>query len=135
MTRATVSVDGRPLRIFNVHPVSPSGRPALALWNQEWLTMLSAVREEPGNLMVAGDFNTTQHHRWYAEMKATGMRNAHELLGRGNATTWPNGKRKLRAIRIDHVFVSDGVVPLSIREGRGEMSDHKPVMVEIALIR
>lgn len=135
MTRATVTVDGRRLRIFNVHPVSPSGRSALGLWNQEWLTILVTVREEQGNLMVAGDFNITQHHRWYAEMKATGMRAAHELRGRGNATTWPNGKRKLRAIRIDDVFVSDGAVPLGIREGRGEASDHKPVIVEIALIR
>jgi endonuclease/exonuclease/phosphatase (EEP) superfamily protein YafD len=89
--------------------------------------------------VVAGDFNMTQHHRWYGELKDIGLRNCHEERGRGRATTWPyhNGRRPYRllpAIRIDHVFVSEGVTCMSIAEGAASGSDHRPVIANLAIL-
>ncbi len=129
----TVEKDGKRLRIFNVHPRSPGlGTTSSSAWNEDWRAILEHVEAEDGPLVVAGDFNMTQHHRWYNELEQAGFDSCHDERGRGNATTWPKG-RKLRPIRIDQVFHGDGVVCLSVREGNGEGSDHKPVIAEVAL--
>jgi len=83
--------------------------------------------------VAAGDFNVTQFNSWIQDLDELGFRSAHEELGRGGATTWPNQQRLFPPIRLDHVLVSKQVVPLSIREGVGEGSDHKPVIVDLAL--
>lgn len=134
MTRATVEVGGHPVRLYNVHPVSPSGPNSLKYWNAEVEALLAAVRAEPGEVIVAGDFNMTQHHAWYGRFTKT-LTDSFRVRGKGNAATWPNGLRKLRPIRIDHVFHSDGVVALEIATGRGEGSDHRPVIATLALYR
>jgi endonuclease/exonuclease/phosphatase family metal-dependent hydrolase len=37
-------------------------------------------------------------------------------------------------MRLDHVLVSPGVETRSIREGRGEGSDHRPIIADLALL-
>ncbi len=135
MTRATVQIEGRSLRIYNVHPVSPSSRASVAAWNRELRALRDAVAAEPGEVVVAGDFNMTQHHAWYGRFIDAGLKDAYRERGAGYATTWPNGLRKLRAIRIDQVFHTSGVVPLALRVGRGEGSDHRPVITDLAILR
>ena len=134
LIRATIQVGGVPVRLYNVHPPSPGFRENIAdAWNEGWEAITEIVGEEEGALVLAGDFNLNQHHRWYRELKDMGLLSAHEQRGRGNATTWPTGK-KLRPIRIDHVFHSREVVTLSIREGVGAGSDHRPVIAELAVL-
>lgn len=135
MARATVVVEGKRMRVYNVHTVSPTSSANTAAWNREWRLIVDAVRQEHGEVIVAGDFNATQHHRWYGELEHLSLHPAHEERGRGNATTWPNGGRKLRPIRIDHVFLSAGLVTLTIHEGEGKGSDHRPVIADVAILR
>ena len=133
LIRATVQIGDTPVRLYNVHPTSPGFRENIASdWNAGWRDITNILEAEEGALVIAGDFNMNQHHRWYRELKDMGFESAHEERGRGNATTWPTG-RKLRPIRIDHVFHSGEVVTLSVREGRGEGSDHRPVIAELAV--
>ncbi|MBI5948039.1 MAG: endonuclease/exonuclease/phosphatase family protein [Chloroflexi bacterium] len=134
MTRATVNVQGRRLRVYNVHTSAPSTPDGFKHWNDDLRALVAAADTEPGTLMLAGDFNANQHHRWYERLKDVPLDECHEARGRGNATTWPNNTNHLPGIRLDHVFVSRGAVCLSIREGRGKGSDHKPVIAEIALL-
>ncbi|MBK9547401.1 MAG: endonuclease/exonuclease/phosphatase family protein [Dehalococcoidia bacterium] len=132
--RATIRIDGAPVVLYGLHPTSPGlGAWLAAEWNAGWKTILGELRTENGPVVVAGDFNMNQHHTWYRKLKGLGLDSCHEERGRGNATTWPQG-RKLRPIRIDHVFHSAGVVCLSIREGRGEGSDHRPLIAELAIL-
>jgi endonuclease/exonuclease/phosphatase (EEP) superfamily protein YafD len=123
-----------PVQLYNVHPTSPGlGDDIADDWNEGWRAITGILDDESGSLVIAGDFNINQHHHWYRELKDMGLRSAHEQRGRGNATTWPTG-RKLRPIRIDHIFQTRDIVPLSVREGRGEGSDHRPVIAELAVL-
>lgn len=134
MTRASVEVGGRRVRLYNVHPVSPTNRQSEGLWNQELELLRDTLAMEHENLVVAGDFNMTQHHRWYEKFTDIGLRDAHVERGKGNATTWPNGQRWYPPIRIDQVFLRGEAVCLSIREGTGRGSDHRPMLFEVALM-
>jgi endonuclease/exonuclease/phosphatase (EEP) superfamily protein YafD len=67
----------------------------------------------------------------YKQLRAAGLRSAHDDRGRGYATTWPNGKWLLPPIRIDQAFLSGDVECTGITEGRGEGSDHKSLIVDI----
>lgn len=129
----TVEIQGRPVRLYNVHATSPGiGKTLAENWNDGWRTLTDALETDPLPAIVAGDFNMNQHHRWYAELRQDGLDSCHEERGRGNATTWPKG-RKLRPIRIDHVFHSAEVFCLDVREGNGEGSDHRPVIAELSV--
>lgn len=132
--RATITVEGIPVRLYHVHPTSPGlGSGIDDKWNAGWEAITTALAAENGHVVVAGDFNMNQHHRWYRRLEALGFINAHEERGRGNATTWPR-TRPLVQIRIDHVFHTSLVACLSVREGRGEGSDHRPVIADLALL-
>lgn len=134
LLRATVQVGGIDVRLYELHPTSPAfGRHLARDWNDGWKVITAELAAESGPVIVAGDFNMTQHHKWYGVLKGDGFDNCHEERGRGNATSWPQ-QRKLRPVRIDQVFHSDEVVCLSIREGRGEGSDHKPLIAELAIL-
>jgi endonuclease/exonuclease/phosphatase (EEP) superfamily protein YafD len=86
-----------------------------------------------GPLIVAGYLNATSHAAAFERLVDIGLRDVHDHLGRGLATTWPNGVFSLPNLRLDHVLVTDELVPLAVREGIGEGSDHRPVIVDLAL--
>lgn len=135
MTRATIDVGGRTVRIYNIHPVSPSNVHQVGHWNETYEGLLAALRQEDArHLIVAGDFNATRYHRWYRRVASFGLEGAHDGCERGNATSWPNGLRKAPPIRIDHVLAAPAFACVTVREGRGEGSDHKPIIVEYALL-
>ncbi len=131
--KASVQVGGQEVHLYDLHATSPGlGSDIAGDWNEGWKAILEALRGDGGLVIAAGDFNMTQNHHWYGELEKSGFVSAHEERGRGNAKTWPQGRR-LPMIRIDQVFHSAGIVSLSIREGRGEGSDHRPVIVDLAI--
>jgi endonuclease/exonuclease/phosphatase (EEP) superfamily protein YafD len=130
---ATVDVGGRAVRIANIHPNAPAFHyPAWARYTER---VDELVRDATGRLVVVGDYNATQFNRWLGDLADLGLRSVHEDLGRGTATTWPNGQLTALPIRLDHVMVSAGVVGLTIREGDGPGSDHRPVITDLALTK
>jgi endonuclease/exonuclease/phosphatase (EEP) superfamily protein YafD len=130
LARACVVVGKRRFELVDVHPTAPTD---FNTWDAQRRAITREVRALRGPLVVAGDFNATQFNPWLGELGSIGLRSAHELLGRGLATTWPNGTRMLPPIRIDHILVSAGVEPVTIREGRGAGSDHRPIVASIAI--
>lgn len=128
--RAELDIEGLRVVLYAVHPASPFT--GAGLWNQDWQALTDALASEDGPVIVAGDFNMTQHHRWHGKLKDLGLVSAHEALGRGNASTWkPFGI--VPAIRLDHVFVSEEIAPIDVREGEGAGSDHRPIIASLAL--
>jgi endonuclease/exonuclease/phosphatase (EEP) superfamily protein YafD len=95
--------------------------------------MVPMLTAEPGPVVIVGDFNATQHSLVYKQLEEGGLRSAHEDRGRGYATTWPNGHRPVPPIRIDQAFLSPSVECLEIAEGQGAGSDHKPLILRVAV--
>ena len=83
---------------------------------------------------MAGDFNASPYNRTVHRIYDLGLDSAHERRGRGLAATWPNGKQPFTPVQLDHVFVDDAIAVLDIRELRGTGSDHKPVLVDLAVM-
>jgi endonuclease/exonuclease/phosphatase (EEP) superfamily protein YafD len=127
---ATIAIAGQSVQLVSVHPLAPV---TFELWDAQRREITAFAQRASRPLVLAGDFNATAYNRWLGELKDLDLASAHALLGRGLATTWPNGVRRLPPIRLDHVFVSPTVVPLAIAHGRGPGSDHRPVVVTLAL--
>jgi endonuclease/exonuclease/phosphatase (EEP) superfamily protein YafD len=133
MVDATVDVEGTPVRVFGVHTLPPVDGAYAAIWRQQLELLTMRARAVDGPLVVAGDLNATTHAAGFEALVDIGLRDVHDHLGRGLATTWPNGLFSLPPLRLDHVLVSPELVPLAVREGRGEGSDHRPVVADLAL--
>jgi endonuclease/exonuclease/phosphatase (EEP) superfamily protein YafD len=98
-----------------------------------WSRALPLLLEKHGPTIVIGDFNATQYSRVYQQLKAGGLRSAHEDRGRGHAVTWPNGQYLVPPIRIDQALLSADISCLGISEGRGLGSDHKPLILDVEI--
>jgi endonuclease/exonuclease/phosphatase (EEP) superfamily protein YafD len=129
---ATVVVRGEPLSIVGVHVVAPNNDFARNGRQQQLVNRVILRTSRPR--VVAGDFNSTPYNKWYEELRGLGLREAHEGVGKPFATTWPNGRRPLIPVRLDHVFADRSVLPLAVQDGRGEGSDHRPVVADFAIM-
>lgn len=129
---ARVRVGGRTVHLVDVHPAAPLTSFAFSRRQQDAITAF--VRALPRPRLVAGDFNASPYNEWYGRMLELGLREAHEAVGRPWATTWPNGEKLLPPLRLDHVFADASLVPLAAREGRGAGSDHRPIVVDVAVL-
>ena len=134
LLRATVQAPGGDLRVYNVHPLPPRTPQYAAVWQRQMARLEEELAAEPGALVAAGDFNATPHARWYQRLTRDRLRGAHEDHGRGLASTWPNGIFPLPPIRLDHVLLSPELAVLAIDEGRGQGSDHRPVIADLAFV-
>ncbi len=126
----TLQVGEDRVRLFCLHAPRPMDYP----WYDYagyWKTAVPLMLQQPGPLVVVGDFNATQHSDVYEQLTAAHLRSAHEDRQRGYVTTWPNGESWVPPIRIDHVLLSPDVECLDITEGLGAGSDHKPVVFDV----
>lgn len=133
--RADVEVGTTRLRVFNVHTLPPRTSSYLMTWNEMMAQVVAWVGAERGPMLLGGDLNVTVHHAWFRRLLATGLRGAHEEVGRTLATTWPNGRMPFPPIRLDHFLVSRQVRVLGVTEGEGRGSDHRPVVADLIVER
>ena len=125
-----VEINGQTLHLLGLHvprPTFPSAKPYFEFWR----SCQEVISEFPRPLVVIGDFNATQFSAAYEQLTEGDLRDAHVECGRGSAVTWPNGMCKIPPIRIDHALLSDQVQCLAIVEGRGDGSDHRPLILDI----
>jgi endonuclease/exonuclease/phosphatase (EEP) superfamily protein YafD len=115
-----------------VHTVAPPF--AFARNQRQQRAISEIVRGLPRPRVVAGDLNASPYNRWFDELRGLGLREAHEAVGRSLATTWPNGQHRLPPLRLDHVFADAALVPLRATEGKGQGSDHRPIVVDLAIL-
>jgi endonuclease/exonuclease/phosphatase (EEP) superfamily protein YafD len=132
MHTVEVALGAQTLRLIGLHAPRPlnAGR---YNYDEYWQQMLPLLQSQPGPLAIVGDFNATQHSRVYQLLTEKRLRSAHQDRGRGYATTWPNGYYPVPPIRIDQAFISPEVECVSIQEGRGRGSDHKPLILDLQI--
>ena len=117
--RATVSVAGRPLRVYALHLGSPLGASPGQRRDQIDVVLRDA-EDSPDPVVIAGDFNS----------KGLGER----LVARGY--DWPtrNAGASTRGFSYDHVFTR-GLRLTEVRAGVAnevrDASDHRPVWVDL----
>ncbi len=141
-----VDVDGRTVTFIRFH--APSGLGRVAQIEASARAIAAYAASHSGPLIVAGDLN------------ATGLSTAHSLITRRLADAWeaagfglghtfpgansPGSSRPSFLgilapkwlIRIDYVFYSRDFQALTARLGPwDEVSDHRPVLVELALVQ
>jgi endonuclease/exonuclease/phosphatase (EEP) superfamily protein YafD len=126
-----VAIGSQTLRIIGLHAPRPTSRSGN--YEQFWQEAIPRLTAEQGPVVVVGDFNATQYSRVYQELTADHLRSAHEDRARGYATTWPNDRFWLPPIRIDQALLSADVQCLGITEGVGRGSDHRPLIIDVAL--
>jgi len=132
MIDATLSVRGASFRVFGVHTLPPLDRDYARVWREQLRELRALVGAVDGPLIVAGDFNGTLHNGGLRALRESGLIDVHDALGEGLATTWPNGLFSAPPLALDHVMVSPHWVPLDAEVGRGEGSDHRPIITRLA---
>ena len=125
-----VLLDDQPVRIVCLHGPRPMVLPYHDYFGY-WQKAPAILAEQPDPCIVFGDFNATQFSKVYRGLMADGWNSAHQWVGRGYATTWPNQSIWAPPIRIDHVLFRDLVQCLAITEGKGQGSDHRPLVVDL----
>lgn len=125
-----ISVGTGSLNIVGLHSPRPTSW-GIGDYDVFWERTLRLIDETPHPLVVVGDFNATQYSSIYQKLKESGLRNAHDVLGRGYVTTWPNWAEPVPPIRIDQAFLSPEVNCVEISEGQGHGSDHKPLILDV----
>lgn len=138
-TRALIKVtDNKYLQVYNLHPLPPRLDEYMDIFNHQLGVIYDTIKQENERtnhgLLVAGDFNNTQHNYWVKKFDSIkNMKSAHKLCGRGYAISFPNGIFPVPPIRLDHCFVNDRLNLYSITEGQGFGSDHLPLIVQIGV--
>jgi endonuclease/exonuclease/phosphatase (EEP) superfamily protein YafD len=123
-----------PVTFVSVHtrrPVTAAEHPG---WIADHAALEDLVRTRTTPLVVAGDFNATTSHRPFRALLASGIVDSHRARGAGLQNSWPNHLPGPPLVRIDHVLATTELVARSVRNGRGEGSDHVPMVVDLALV-
>lgn len=151
---ATMTYEGRPVLVFNVHALPPArpwnGYPVR--WWPEILRFEFLYREEEvrrlvtraaqhdGPVIAAGDFNFTDQNAAY-DLMAAQLEDAHRKIGWGFGHTNPAMRATMagipvppRSFRIDYVWYSHHWQALDVGvAGPVAGSDHLPVLASLVL--
>lgn len=135
-----LDVGGRKVGVWGVHVVPPTS----IGWVIEQRSHIAAIarrvdarfaRGDLDGVIVAGDFNAVSMSNHVREVRACagGLVEAHAAVGVGAGSTWAaRGRRAwVPGVRIDHVFVGGGLVPVRSAVGGAIGSDHYPVVADV----
>ena len=133
MLDVQTTIDQRPIRIINWHPLPPRNLEYVDVWRKQYAELFERIAGDDQPLLIVGDFNATQHAACMEQLAEIGFLSAHESIGRGYAVTYPNGTSRVPPIRLDHALMSRHWKAVQIQEGTGRGSDHKPLIADFVL--
>lgn len=128
---ATVGLGGRAVHLVGVHVPAPLE--TFTRYQRAQRQVTAIARALPRPRVLAGDFNASPFNRWHAELLDLGFRDAHEAVGRPFAVSWRTRRFPVPPLLIDHVYVDPPIVPVNAREGQAFGSDHRPIVVDLAI--
>ncbi|MFQ5430782.1 MAG: endonuclease/exonuclease/phosphatase family protein [Phycisphaerae bacterium] len=131
--RAVLAAGDRSIAVYNIHLLPAKNIRYTTATRRQFADLANLLGEERLPLILAGDFNFTERCPQAAVLRAGGLNEAHELGGRGPGATWPviSFFRYLPGIRIDHIYLKNGLSCTRCETGVGVGSDHRPVIARI----
>lgn len=130
--RARLDVGGVEVSLLVVHTFIPIGLP-VAQWKQELAGIAAAAGHLSGPRIVVGDFNATWDMQEFQSILSTGLHDVAVESGDGWKPTWSPRPGLPAIVTIDHVLVSRRVVPVSYRLGPNPGSEHRSLLVTLAV--
>ncbi len=116
------------LRFVAVHPRSP--RPGgTGSWARD-VSGLSRWCDAGRPTVLAGDMNSTEDHRVFADATAR-CTDAGSATGDGVAGTWPSWLPGFLGAQIDHVLTADGPRPTAFEVVPAAGTDHRAILARI----
>jgi len=134
LARARVTTAIGPVDIVAVHTVAPIDSSAIRVWRQILDALHDLAQQRTAPMLLVGDFNATMYHPRFDDLLDTGLTDAHSARGAGFTGTWPRNKPGPAFLRIDHALSTKDLVPVHASYGTGKGSDHRPIIVEYALV-
>jgi endonuclease/exonuclease/phosphatase (EEP) superfamily protein YafD len=127
---------GQPVTLSSLHVLAPMSGNA-DIWQRELalIRQTLATGEEPQ--VVAGDFNASRDHRPFRDLLAGGFQDCADS-GQSRpwpGFTWPNTRKLLPVMRLDHVLVPRTATVRTTRAIRAAHTDHLAVVAVIEFTR
>jgi vancomycin resistance protein VanJ len=119
-----VVLRGQPLRVVIVHfdaDLTRSRRPAFEALS----TLIAGLSDKP--LVLMGDFNAPADSPYFGEI-GRNLRDAWTVAGSGFAESWPV---PLPVLRLDHIWLSQELEAISLRQDWSLLSDHKAQILDL----
>ena len=121
--------------VYALHLTCPKSMRQIGLNRAEVADLCKMLENESRPVVLAGDFNFTDHTANAAALRGQGLSSTHDLAGNGRGSTWRFEKLwdRLPGFRIDHVFISRQLTCTNSQVLDPFGSDHKPIIADIAL--
>lgn len=138
-TIAVVDADGQRVQVVSAHLTSPCPLCGASLVERQGFEASMRHVETEAIVdaldprlpaIVGGDLNSTRRSDPYRLLAAAGFRDPQIEAGNGPGFTWPDGSGPF--FRIDWILVR-GMTPTAAWVGAPRASDHRPVVVDVAL--
>lgn len=128
--QVTTVLDGEPVQVLGMHPVSPIGPERTVQRNQSLARLARWAESQSDPVLVVGDLNATPWSHGLQSLLATaGMINSQH--GYGVSPTWPASAGPL-GLPIDHALYSPELTVVSRRLGPGFGSPHRSLRITVA---
>ncbi|MBX3363486.1 MAG: endonuclease/exonuclease/phosphatase family protein [Phycisphaeraceae bacterium] len=133
MLRVTLAHSEGPLVCYAIHPAHPAGVQLVADGRMAFRHLLDAIDQETHPVVILGDFNASLWSPQDESLRRRGYRNTLSLAARGYQATWPAAgpMTHVPSVRIDHIYVSPGLLCDRATTGSNRGSDHRPVIARI----
>jgi endonuclease/exonuclease/phosphatase (EEP) superfamily protein YafD len=131
--RAVIHIADQPVALYNIHLLPPWGLEYTIEHRIQFADLVELLGSEPYPVVLGGDFNFTERSPQASARKRKRLRDAHSVGGWGRGATWPANSffRWIPGLRLDHLYIGDGMNCVSCRTGVGLGSDHRPIVAEI----
>ncbi|MTV26557.1 hypothetical protein FTX61_14205 [Nitriliruptoraceae bacterium ZYF776] len=136
-----LDVDGELVQVVSLHLISPC--PTCGTSVVERLELEDDVRRAEVSatlealdpdlpVVVGGDLNSGERSTAYRQLAAAGFDDPQRRAGSGPGFTWPADRRVPAFLRIDWILTR-GLTPVAAWVAPPHASDHRPVVVDVAL--
>lgn len=138
--RVLLDVAGVQVAVFNVHTVPPFSIRLQVERSTQVAALLDWSTAETGAVIVLGDFNMTPLTADYRAVTVH-LADVFGAVGQGLGFTYPSWGQVSGLpgilpplVRIDYVFISQRLLPLSAAVwAQSDSADHRPVVVQVAV--